>query len=125
MGYAEAKEHRKPPSYLWGPSFLLLLCALVRLELLPAPLLSAYLLSSLAAFFLYAADKSAAIRGARRISERTLHLAGLFGGWPGALLAQRLLHHKSQKGSFQLAFRFTVLANSAALALYAYGRPGG
>ncbi|WP_239026961.1 DUF1294 domain-containing protein [Geomonas oryzisoli] len=101
---------------------MLLLVALAGLDLIPVPLLCAYLLTSLAAFLLYAFDKSAAVRGARRISERTLHLAGLCGGWPGALLAQRALHHKSQKRSFQLVFRFTVLVNSAAVALYAFGR---
>ncbi|QXE92746.1 DUF1294 domain-containing protein [Geomonas subterranea] len=125
MGYAEAREHRTHSSYLWGPAFLLLLCALVRLARLPVPILYIYLLSSLTAFTLYAVDKRAAVRGGRRIRERTLHLAGLFGGWPGAVLAQRVLHHKSQKRSFQLVFRLTVLANAGALALYVWGRPGG
>ncbi|MBU5612967.1 DUF1294 domain-containing protein [Geomonas azotofigens] len=125
MGYAEAREHQQPPSLLWGAAFSLLLCALVRLELLSMSLLGGYLLLSLCAFLLYAADKHAALRGGRRIRERTLHLAGLLGGWPGAVLAQHLLHHKSRKRSFQLAFRLTALANSAALALYAWGRPGG
>ncbi|MBJ6799888.1 DUF1294 domain-containing protein [Geomonas propionica] len=124
MGYAEAREHRKPPSYLWGPASLLLLAALVRLGLFPAALLFAYLLASLLAFLLYALDKQAALRGMRRVRERTLHLAALLGGWPGAVLAQRALHHKTQKGSFLVLFRLTVLANCAALALYGWAGPG-
>jgi uncharacterized membrane protein YsdA (DUF1294 family) len=45
---------------------------------------------------------------------------GLAGGWPGALIAQRLFHHKSKKVSFQGVFWFIVglhLAAVAALAL--------
>jgi uncharacterized membrane protein YsdA (DUF1294 family) len=41
---------------------------------------------------------------------------GLIGGWPGALLAQRMLRHKSKKHSFQVTFWATVLANCSALA---------
>ncbi|WP_224982964.1 DUF1294 domain-containing protein [Geomonas agri] len=125
MGYAEAGEHRKPPSYLLGPASLLLLAVLVRLELFPAALLYVYLLASLATFLLYAVDKNAAVAGVRRVRERTLHLAALCCGWPGAVLAQRLLHHKTQKGSFLVVFRLTVLANAAVLALYGWACPGG
>ncbi|GFO65112.1 DUF1294 domain-containing protein [Geomonas paludis] len=125
MGYAEAREYRKPPCYLWGPSSLLLLAVLVRLGYFPAVLLYGYLLASLAAFLLYALDKRAAAARRRRVRERTLHLAALCCGWPGAVLAQRLLHHKTQKGSFLVLFRLTVFANAAALALYGWARAGG
>lgn len=118
MGNADAAEHRsRSLSCLPVAFFLLLLFALVRLGKLPLPILYAYLTLSLAAFLLYGADKRAARQNRRRVRERTLHLAGLLGGWPGALLAQRLLRHKSRKASFQLLFRLTVLANCAALAL--------
>jgi uncharacterized membrane protein YsdA (DUF1294 family) len=38
-------------------------------------------------------------------------LLSLAGGWPGALVAQQKLHHKSKKQSFRLVFWLTVLLN--------------
>ncbi len=66
------------------------------------------------AFVLYAVDKSAAERGDWRVSESNLHLVALAGGWPGALLAQQWLRHKTVKASFRSTFWGTVLANVAA-----------
>lgn len=68
---------------------------------------------SLVAFLAYRSDKAAARRGRWRTSENTLHLLGLAGGWPGALLAQQLLRHKSSKPSFIAVFWLTVTANIA------------
>jgi uncharacterized membrane protein YsdA (DUF1294 family) len=45
-----------------------------------------------------------------------LQFASLVGGWPGALLAQGLLRHKSKKASFQVAFWMTVVANVGLMA---------
>ncbi len=73
----------------------------------------AYGLMSLLTFTVYAIDKSAARRGARRVPERSLHLLALFCGWPGALLAQQLLRHKTVKPAFRLVFWSTVLGNLA------------
>jgi uncharacterized membrane protein YsdA (DUF1294 family) len=36
------------------------------------------------------------------VSENTLHLLELVGGWPGALLAMKLFRHKTRKLSFLL-----------------------
>jgi uncharacterized membrane protein YsdA (DUF1294 family) len=74
-----------------------------------------YALASLACFGAYAMDKSAARSRARRTPERTLLLLGLAGGWPGALLAQRMLRHKTAKTSFQVKFWLTVIANIGVL----------
>jgi len=74
-------------------------------------ILAVYLVASLIAFFMYAMDKSAAQRGAWRISESTLHLISLVGGWPGALVAQQKLRHKSKKQSFRFVFWITVALN--------------
>lgn len=79
-------------------------------------ILSLYGAASVVTFVIYALDKSAAQGGGRRIQERTLHLLSLIGGWPGALIAQQKLRHKTQKQSFRTVFWATVLLNCAALA---------
>lgn len=78
-----------------------------------------YVGASIVSFLAYAVDKSAAARGAWRISERTLHLLACAGGWPGALLAQQLLRHKSTKRAFRLVFWGTVALNLLLLVLLA------
>ncbi|WP_394778652.1 DUF1294 domain-containing protein [Undibacterium sp.] len=78
-------------------------------------ILLAYALASLLNLALYAADKSAAKKGNWRISENSLHLVSLLGGWPGALLAQSMLRHKNKKTAFQIVFWATVAINLAAL----------
>lgn len=78
-------------------------------------LLPLYLLASLATFLVYGWDKWAAKRGKRRVPEKNLHLLALIGGWPGALLAQNFLRHKSSKASFRRVFWFTVGLNLVAL----------
>ncbi len=75
-----------------------------------------YGLMSLVTYGVYALDQSAARRRRHRVPERTLHLLALFGGWPGASLAQHLLRHKSSKSSFLRLFWLTVLLNCALLA---------
>ncbi|CAN1541569.1 Cold-shock protein, DNA-binding [Methylophilaceae bacterium] len=82
---------------------------------LPLEILGLYLASSIITFFAYAIDKSAAQNGRWRIKESTLHLFGLIGGWPGALLAQKTLRHKSKKQGFQTFFWSTVFANCLTL----------
>ena len=85
-----------------------------------AALLGAYVLAiSAATFLVYAADKSAAERGRWRVSERTLHLWSLLGGWPGAFLAQRALRHKTRKHEFLSRYRWTVAANCGCIGLAA------
>lgn len=84
---------------------------------LPAAIAVAFLLMSLITFGLYAWDKSAARAGRWRTSEATLLLAGLLGGWPGAVAAQHWLRHKSVKTSFRLRFWATVSLNCCFLLL--------
>lgn len=59
---------------------------------------------SLLTFALYADDKSRARKGEWRVAEKTLHLCELTGGWLGGYVGQRLLRHKSSKGSYQAVF---------------------
>ena len=81
--------------------------------------------ASLVTFAAYGIDKSAARRGAARISEQTLLLLGLVGGWPGALVAQQLFRHKTRKRSFRRAFWGTVGVNVLVLAAAVYVVAGG
>jgi uncharacterized membrane protein YsdA (DUF1294 family) len=95
--------------------FLLLLAGLVLSRKLALAILAIYLAASLIAYLVYAYDKSAARRQQWRIPERNLHLIALIGGWPGALLAQQRLRHKSKKGEFLLMFWATVALNCGLL----------
>ena len=85
---------------------------------MPIWLVAAYAIASLACFAMYAVDKRAAMTRAPRTRERTLLLAGLACGWPGAALAQQWLRHKSSKASFQAWFWLTVALNLGALAAW-------
>lgn len=86
---------------------------LTLLGLLPMVVGLAYLVASGIAYLMYWSDKAAAEGGRRRIPESTLHLAGLLGGWPGALIAQQQFRHKTIKQPFQGVFWVTVFANLA------------
>jgi len=77
---------------------------------------SLYLIASIVTFVAYRIDKAAAQANTRRTPELTLHLLALVGGWPGALVAQHLLNHKTRKVPFQVVFWMCVALNSAVLA---------
>lgn len=79
---------------------------------------AAYAMASIVTFFAYAFDKTAATRGAWRTSEAVLLGLGLIGGWPGGLLAQKWLRHKSSKQPFRNAFWVTVTVNLAAFVIF-------
>ncbi len=95
--------------------FLAAVAGLVLAGKLPAAVFVAYLAASLIAYAVYAWDKSAARDRQWRIPENTLHLLALLGGWPGALIAQQRLRHKTKKVSFLLVFWGTVALNCGAL----------
>ena len=82
----------------------------------PAAILVIYACVSLLCFGIYAFDKSAARAGRHRVAETKLLLLGLACGWPGALLAQEWLRHKSSKPSFRWRFQLTVALNLLAFA---------
>ena len=85
---------------------------------LPTFVFAIYGLFSLLAFVAYGADKAAARRGRRRTPEATLHVISVLGGWPGALVAQRVFHHKTVKRSFRAVFWVTVIVNCAVWAVF-------
>lgn len=66
---------------------------------------------SLLSIWQYSRDKHNAQTGAWRIPEKQLHAVELFGGWPGALIAQQLLRHKTKKASYQGVFWLIVLVH--------------
>lgn len=72
--------------------------------------------ASVLCFVLYAVDKSAARAGRERISESMLLSLGFVGGWPGAIVAQQLLRHKTAKLAFRVRFWLSVIANAAIFA---------
>lgn len=118
----KAREGSAP----WGPAALialpafLALCGVIAvLWKPPVWLAGGYLGLSLLTFLAYALDKSAAVRGGWRTPEKTLHLLALAGGWPGALLAQQLLRHKSSKQPFRTVFWATVVLNVGGLVVLA------
>ncbi len=76
-----------------------------------------YAVASVATLVAYALDKRAARRSKRRIRERTLHTFEFLGGWPGAMLAQRWLRHKTVDSSYRLVFWVIVGVHGVAWAI--------
>ncbi|NQZ89298.1 MAG: DUF1294 domain-containing protein [Colwellia sp.] len=79
-----------------------------------------YFTLSVFTFLLYAIDKNNAIKGRRRISEKTLQISAALGGWPGALLAQQAFRHKTQKRSFIWVLWLGILINTGVFAYFLY-----
>jgi uncharacterized membrane protein YsdA (DUF1294 family)/cold shock CspA family protein len=98
-------------TYLAIPAFVTLYVVSAVLWQVPFWTAGIYVGASVMAFAVYAVDKSAAVANTWRVSERTLLLIGLSGGWPGAIVAQQLLRHKSSKASFRATFWGTVVLN--------------
>ena len=73
-----------------------------------------YLIMSTVCFIAYYRDKKRAIQGVQRTPEVRLHFYELLGGWPGGLLAQRMIRHKNRKKSYQQVFWLIVLLNLCA-----------
>lgn len=111
--FARARRWMTFCSLVWlTVATVLLVLALTRKGVsLPASL-AIYLLftviTSLTAFVLYGIDKRRAVKERPRISEKTLHIVSLLGGWPGAYLGSRLFRHKTLKMSFRAIFWIIV-----------------
>jgi uncharacterized membrane protein YsdA (DUF1294 family)/cold shock CspA family protein len=112
-------------SLIFAAVFLAFVAGTALTGLLPWFALAVYGAASAITYVVYAWDKSAAENDRRRVPESTLQLWSLFGGWPGALLAQKTLRHKSRKQSFQVVFRAAVVVNCAAFVaiLWAANQP--
>ena len=75
---------------------------------------------SVGCFTAYAVDKSAAVTGGWRVSEARLLALGLIGGWPGAVIGQRVLRHKTRKPAFISIFWVTAAVNLIALVVFGW-----
>jgi uncharacterized membrane protein YsdA (DUF1294 family)/cold shock CspA family protein len=105
----------KPTLVAVAVAFAVLLAALVATGRLPTVVGLVYAIASFVTFFAYAIDKAAARADRWRTQESTLHMLGVVGGWPGGLIAQQLLRHKSRKTSFVAVFWVSAGANVCAL----------
>jgi len=119
LGDRLARKNRKPDSQFSitvATVFLIAVAAAVIERNAPIWIIAAYLVLSLVTFVVYAMDKSAARSDKQRTPENTLHMLSLIGGWPGALIAQQTLRHKSRKQPFRFVFWITVFTNCGAFA---------
>ena len=80
---------------------------------------------SVVTLVVFAWDKRRAKKKGWRVSERTLHLLELLGGWPGAWLAMRWLRHKSIKRSYRRVFWAIVVLHAAGVGLVIWWRVRG
>lgn len=117
---ASPRKRRDSPAQ-WGtatlfaiPAFLVTYLAAALLWKPPPWFALVYVVGSAVTFMAYSLDKASAERGAWRTPESTLHALSIAGGWPGALLAQQFLRHKSAKAEFRSVFWGTVVVNVAA-----------
>ena len=111
-----AKRRFDPASVVVLAAFALLYAAAAVLRGVPAWADLLYAGASALCFAFYAIDKSAARAGRGRISESMLLSLGFVGGWPGAIVAQQLLRHKTAKLAFRVRFWLSVIANAAIFA---------
>jgi uncharacterized membrane protein YsdA (DUF1294 family)/cold shock CspA family protein len=101
------------------PAFLTLYIVVAVTWKIPLWVAGLYVAASTVTFIAYAADKAAAARGTWRTPETSLHALAIVGGWPGALIAQQLLRHKSIKQGFRQVFWATVAINVIAFVVLA------
>ena len=115
---SRARSHEAQPrgigTLVFIPAFMLVYVVAFFIWEPPMWFALIYLAASAITYLVYASDKSRAQSGAWRTQEVNLHILSLAGGWPGALLAQQLLRHKSVKRQFRLVFWATVVMNVAA-----------
>jgi uncharacterized membrane protein YsdA (DUF1294 family)/cold shock CspA family protein len=114
------KKNDRSTRSQWGtatlfaiPAFLALYVVAATIWSVPLWVAGLYVALSVAGFIVYALDKAAAANGSWRTPESTLHMLAIAGGWPGALLAQQFLRHKSTKQQFRQVFWATVVLNIA------------
>ncbi|MGV3659472.1 MAG: DUF1294 domain-containing protein [Prosthecobacter sp.] len=112
---------------LWLASLALPAYALHQQRVNPALASAVALFISVVTYLAYVNDKRRALAGDWRMTEASLHLLELLGGWPGAWIAQRRLRHKCSKLSYQGTFWAIILIHQFialdSLQNWQFGRP--
>ncbi|BBL73404.1 DUF1294 domain-containing protein [Methylomagnum ishizawai] len=85
----------------------------------PLPFFS-YCIFSLITIMIYGADKTHAATRRWRVPENYLLVLELMGGWPGALVAQNQLRHKTRKSTYKILLHTIVAAHLLGWAVYLY-----
>jgi uncharacterized membrane protein YsdA (DUF1294 family)/cold shock CspA family protein len=113
----KAKGPWRPKYWQYGLSaaFLVLLIAGAVEKYWGWKIIVYYCIASIVTFAMYSSDKFAAEHRNSRTPESTLQCLSLLGGWPGALVAQNFLRHKSRKTRFLILFWLMVFGNLVAL----------
>ncbi len=102
---------------VFGAIAIVLFVALVGLPHLP--MIACWLIATnVTAFIAFAFDKSVAGRRLARVPENVLLGIALIGGSLGALIAMRLVHHKTAKKSFLLRMAVVLLLQIVLIAAY-------
>lgn len=104
-------------SYVVLATFAIAIAIVTAIGALPWLFAALYLVMSVITYATYASDKKAAQTRQWRVSEGALLGLGLFGGWPGAIVAQQRLRHKNRKPMFRQAFWGTVVLNVLVFAI--------
>lgn len=68
---------------------------------------------NLMAMVLWSHDKSRAVRGSRRISEKSLLTLAILGAWPSSLLMAQWVRHKRRKPGFMRALLWIAALHGA------------
>lgn len=63
-------------------------------------------------------DKLRAIRGIRRISERTLFLLSAFGGGIAMYITMRVIHHKTLHKRFMIGIPIIIISEALMILLW-------
>ncbi|ATF93823.1 DUF1294 domain-containing protein [Cedecea neteri] len=100
--------------------YFLLVLAAVGSAFMPHSLVMWFVLVNVLTLLVYGGDKLAAVKAWRRVPETTLLIFGLLGGWPGAIFAQQLFRHKTQKQPFKSRFFLTVIINIIFILIVTY-----
>ena len=96
---------------IFAVGYLVLYAVLVLFKMTPVELWGFMCLLSVITYIAFARDKAKAQKNHWRVQESTLLLFSLMGGWPGALIAQQRLRHKSSKQSFKFVLWVTIFVS--------------
>lgn len=96
--------------------YLLLIFAALGSMFTPHPLVLWFSFVNILTLAMYGVDKMAARRAWRRVPESSLLLFVVVGGWGGAIAAQQLFRHKTQKQPFKTYFIISVILSVSAMA---------